>query len=263
MAQSKTTNADATRATRESKTVAELMNAEKFYPKIVPLQVRFWLERYVENGDGELASYALDEERDVMEQARFIYDVLQSKYLGTGEYEFPEAARDFIEEYLYQLAESARIQIWNYPQAAIASLVALTDCAEASTGGSSTLTLLRIAVNAMTTRRERRHFLKSEESGDESKDDRDWRAAFKLSRNLASAKTDGETRQRLGAALVELAALTGTHVDHPKIVARAAEVMFEAVEDAEADTPAARTYRLIHELLEGLPDVPEAEGGDE
>jgi hypothetical protein len=262
MAQSKTTNAVATRATRESKTVAQLLDSAHWnYKKVPPLQVLFWLERYVERGDEELASYSLEIESGALEQARLVYDVLQAKYLNTGEHQFPEAARDYIEEYLYRLAQDADVQVWNYPEAALAALATLIDCAP-SEDDDATLAL-RLAVNALTTRRERRHFLKAEEDGDGSKDDRDWRAAYKLSRNLASTKTDGETRQRLGAALVELSALTATHVDHPKIVARAAEVMFEAVEDAEADTPAARTYRLIHEVLEGLPDAPEAEGGDE
>jgi hypothetical protein len=262
MAQSKTTNADPTRATRESKTVAELMNAEKFYPSIVPLYVRFWLERYVERGDRELGSYALDEERDLMDMARLVYDVLESKYLDTDEHEFPAEARDYMSWFLWRLAQDADIQIWNYPEAAIAALVPLIDCSETCTGGSTNLKALELAIEALTTRRERRHFLKTEEEGDESKDECDWYAARKLSRTLASTRTDAETRRKLGAALVELAALTSTHVDHPAIVARAAEVMFEAVADAEADTPAARTYRLINELLEGLPDAPEAEKGD-
>lgn len=262
MSTHKTTNDEAGRATREGKTVAELLNEHGWYPKIVPLQVRFWLERYAENGDGELSSYALDEERDLMDMARLVYDVLESKYLDTGQHEFPEEARDYMSWFLWRLAQDADIQIWNYPEAAIAALVPLIDCSEACTGGSTNLKALTLAIEALTTRRERRHFLKTEEDGDEAKDERDWYAACKLSRTLASATTDEQTRRKLGAALVELAVLTSTHVDHPAIVTRAAEVMFEAVAEEFADTPAARTYRLIHELLEGLPDAPEAEKGD-
>ena len=192
------TTADTNIEARKADTVADLLKTHERYPHTVPLHIRFWLERYVECGEKEMHSYGLILESPALEIARLVYDVLQSKYLDTGEHEFSEAARDDIEVYLYRLASDADVQVWNYPEAAVASLVALLDCANSGGPEESEHIALSTAINALTTRRERRHFLKTEGEGDESKDDRDWRAARKLSRLMADPNTPEKVRRDLG-----------------------------------------------------------------
>lgn len=88
----------------------------------------------------------------------------------------------------------------------------------------------------------------------------DYYGPRKLSRHLADPRTPEKVRRELGAALVKLASLTATHVDHPALAMRAVEVIFASIEDKEADTPEARTFRQLIAALDELPEMPGGKG---
>lgn len=246
-------NDSTTKPERESQTIAELLDDDR-----VPVGIRHWLEQYRETGNEALSVFNANRDSGTMEQARLIYDILDSKHQETGTNEFSEAARDLIEEYVYQLAEASDIQVWNQPDLAVLALPYLLDCATSGSDVDPTTSALRLAIEALTTRRERRAFLRDfETQADETKEDRDWKAARKLSRYLASPTTDPKVRRELGAAICQLANATDVQVDHPALIMRAASIMFENVRTAEAR----REYGHILAVLDELPELPKA--GDE
>jgi hypothetical protein len=221
-----------------------------------PLGIRLWMERYIERGESELDNTFVGRDETTEAQARLIYDVLMSEYLTVDDDEFSPEARDFIEEYLYTLSDASDIYVWNQPDLATHALPVLIECANGSVCTSADFAMLEIAIRRLSTARERRRFLRSQESGDETKENRDYRAAFKLSRLIADPRTPAKTRTQLGSALVELFNETDMHIDHPALVRRAAEVMFENV----TTDAATRIYDHIHSLLESLPEAGEGDG---
>ena len=234
-------------------TIGALMDNEQ-----VPVNIRHWLERYV-SGDKHVLSHSFTEQEDAtMEQARFIYAVLRDQYQTNDA--IPEAARDLVEEYLYQLAEAANVQVWNYYDAAIAVLPVLLDVNEHTDSTAAAQIALAGAVKALCTKQEysafaARHNLaweKEEPPTDEASEQRarDYEAALKCARVLADPRTPEQTRRDLGAALVKLATCTRVHVDHPALCERAASIMFENVDGEEARRVAA----YVHELLAGIAD---------
>lgn len=240
---------------REQQTAAALLEDER-----VPLGVRHWLEQYIREGEQALAQFETNRDTATMEQARLIYDVLDSKYQEVTAREFPNAARDYIEEYLYQLADASDIHVWNQPDLAVMALPVLLDCAPGSIVDDATTAALKIAVKALTTRRERRAFLRDfVEEADERKERRDGKAAMKLSRYLADPRTPTTTRNKLGATFIELAGELNIHADHPALVERAASITFESMESAAYPDIAKRLYESLHATLDELPDLPEGE----
>jgi hypothetical protein len=238
---------------RVAQTVVALMNDGR-----VPFGVRHWLELYAAQGDDALQLFntALDPSTERI--GRLVYDVLSTESQEVGTHEFPEAARDYIQEFLYTLAHASNIQVWTYADVAIAALPIMLDCAAGDMLiDSAEVAALEIAVQALTTKRERGYFIRGlqEERRDEAKEDRDYLAAMKLSRLFANPNTPAKTLTQLGALLAELFNETDMHIDHPAIVGRMAEVIFENVK-----TPGAvGLYAQLHALLESLPE----ENGEE
>src|SRR5690349_20514048 len=95
----------------------------------VPLHVRFWLRQHVETGhaERELPQYWNSVYDDF---ARLIFDVLNAKHCYSGQPmgEFSEEAVDYVESYLYRLAQDSDQQVWNNPDIAVAGLTVLLDC---------------------------------------------------------------------------------------------------------------------------------------
>jgi hypothetical protein len=83
-----------------------------------------------------------------MEQVQLVYDVLDAQSQETGEHEFPEAARDFIEEYLYQLSEATGIRVWSDPDTAIAALPTMLQMTEDEGDTSPSLIALTMAIRS-------------------------------------------------------------------------------------------------------------------
>lgn len=86
-------------------------------------------------------------------------------------------------------------------------------------------------------------------------------AAGKLSRYLTDPRTPDGLRLKLGAALVELASLTNTHVDHPALCGRAMVLMCDGLPDESTPgSPAVRAAEHLIDLIDALPEMP---GGGE
>lgn len=219
---------------RAGKAPAQMTVAELIDNMGVPVAVRFWLEEYAARGKAALDTYDANTNEATLELARFVFDVLQSKYeeTGTGARErvFSEEARDFVEEFLYRLADHAGVQVWNYARVAVAALPVLIDCTDAASGMSSTLTLLRAGVERLSTRQQLREFLKhdADRYGVNDEDERDNEAAYKLSRVLADPRTPTETRREIEDALNKFSMSSRVTVYHPAVARRAFQLMCEA-----------------------------------
>jgi hypothetical protein len=228
----------------------------------VPVYVRHWLERYIEHGAESSEIHITEREREwtTMDQARFIYDVLDSKYQDTGEHEFPEAARDYIEEYLYRLSEMTEIRVWNDPETAITALSTMLTMTGESDYERPSNIALKIAVRHLTTMRERRHFLREEASEpyNETEADRHYKAAMKAARILADPRTSFKVRNELEDVIGELAMGTKVNIYHPALVERALTVMFETKRKGQARR-IKQACKLLLEHLDELPDIGESE----
>jgi len=179
---------------RERQTVAALVDNDR-----VPAHVRHWLERYIAGDEHALEHTVVPQLDSTMEQVQLVYDVLDAQSQETGEHEFPEAARDFIEEYLYQLSEATGIRVWSDPDTAIAALPTMLQMTEDEGDTSPSLIALKMAIRSLTTTRERRYFLKqaASEPYDETEADRHYKAAMKAARILADPRTSFEVRDEL------------------------------------------------------------------
>jgi hypothetical protein len=102
----------------------------------VPLWVQFWLERYAGGDDEALASHGMDDDPATREIARLVYDVLYTySRVQFAEIDdknthpqFPAEARDFIEEWMYQMTrDDAYVQPWGNPDMAVMALPILLD----------------------------------------------------------------------------------------------------------------------------------------
>lgn len=249
------------RSNPAAQTVAQLIDNEA-----VPVGVRLWLEQYTETGDEALDTYGANTDEATLELARLVYDVLQSKYLETGtgadERNFSEEARDFVEEFIYKMAEGTDVQIWNHPDIAAAALPTLLDCTNGGCGESATLTLLRAGVERLSTRRELREFLKdgAERYGINSEDERNNEAAYKLSRVLADPRTPQETHDALVDALNEFSMSSRVTVAHPALARRAFQLMCESKPKGNV-RECKKDRRELLAMLDLIPD--EKGGGDE
>jgi hypothetical protein len=236
-------------------TVADLVKDDG-----VPVSVRHWLEQFIEHGDGALEASYVAQEWATMDQARLIFDVLYSKYIEIGESTFSDEARDYVEEYLFRLALSADVQVWNYPQVAVAALPVLLDCARNADGDSPDLVALESAIRRLTTRAERRAFITAERVESATEDERNTEAAFKLARVLADPKTPAEVRDRLDDELLEFSSQSGVFINHPAPARRAFMLMCEARPRGKMRA-CARARRRLLALLDAIKSG-EGQAGD-
>jgi hypothetical protein len=235
--QSKTQKATADKPDPALQTVAEMLHTPG-----VPLYVRFWLEKYGSGNEEALEMVGgMHDDSATREIARLVYDVLNTdSQVCFAEIDdkhgnnFPSEARDFIEEWMYSATvNDGMLNPWGNPEMAAVALPILLD----NSAGplieyerDPTLAMLRAAMRALTTKRERREFLNSttEDDAEPLKESGENRhAAFKLARVLADPRTSKEVRRELGQLLLEFSMSSGVHVDHPAIVRRAFLVMCE------------------------------------
>ena len=229
-------------------TVADLISDDE-----VPVNVRHWLERFVAEGKRALERSFVAQETATMEQARLIYDVLESGGTETRNREFSAEARDFVEEYLYRLAEATAQQVWNNGEIAIAALPTMLDCANASDGGAPDLLMLEIAVRRLTTAEERRNFLTGHRFTGETVKARNIEAGYKLARLLANPQTDSDTRDKLDSALLEFAQQANINVTHAALAQRvftlAADEMSQRRRGQYAKSETAHRRQVYNDLL--------------
>jgi hypothetical protein len=174
---------------RKEKKPAHVTVAELQTTLGVPLHVQVWLERFARGDEYALQKFGCDDESGVNEAAFLIYDVLEAQYGGSNAFESSELARDFVEEWLYTLSNYYGQHIWNNPDAALTLLPWVID----NSGGSPMLpegdaayVLLRTAIERLTTKSERRAFLRRDaEQEADGEEETDERASFKLARVLA------------------------------------------------------------------------------
>lgn len=232
---------------------AKMTVADLIKDKGVPMNVRLWLERFTEQGDGALTKALVERNRDTLEQARLIHDVIDSEGYETAERKFPEEARDYVEEYVFRLCRASEFNIWNLADAAVAALPVLLECSEGSIEGDANFIALDSAICRLTTRGERYAFLTGPRY-EASEDARYEENAFKLSRVLADPRTASSVRNALEDELIELSSVTRTYITHPALVRRAFLLMCDA---AGREKDKARVRKRILALLDSI-----EEGGE-
>jgi hypothetical protein len=238
-------------------TVTELLTTSG-----VPLHVQIWLDRFARGDKYALEKFGCGDDPGVNEAAFLVYDTLEARHEGEDARESSEDARDFIEEWLYTLSNFYDVHVWNNADAAVTVLPWFIniDGSPAKPEGDAAFVLLRTAVERLTTKSERRAFLRRDADQEPEKDEEtDQRAAFKLARVLADPRTDKETRRELEYALCEFANAADVQVTHPALARRAFQLMCEAKPKGKAREAA----RLRVALLGLLDSISEERGGDE
>jgi hypothetical protein len=242
-------------------TVAELMKTHG-----VPLPVYLWLERLT--GGDKYALEHVEADPATYHIARLVYDVLDTDSapafarvddeINSPHVHFPHEARDFVEEWLYHLVNYYGVHAWNTAEVAVAALPRMVNVGGVSMlpEGDAALLLLRSAVERMTTKRERREFLRDTDESDaedEKESATNMRAAFKLSRVLADPRTPTETRDKIEDELIEFSSNTRVYITHPALVRRAFLLMSEAKPKGRA-RDCRRTRKRLLALLDSIPD---------
>lgn len=206
----------------------------------VPLWVQFWLERYAGGDEYALEPFATHDTPSTREIARLVYDVLDTdssvQHAETDDHHeattdrprFPAEARYFVEEWIFQITSGQTYaEPWSNPNMAVMALPYVLDMSAGEpidTGKEPTLALLRTAIRSLTTKRERRAFLRDTDEADaepEKGSDINRRAAFGLARVLADPRLPEETRRELESAVLSFAREGGVGTDHPALVRRA------------------------------------------
>jgi hypothetical protein len=231
----------------------------------VPMFVRHWLERFVAEKDRALAHSFVEQSSDTLEQAQLIFDVLESSGKETGESKFSEEAVDYVQEYVYRLAQASDFNLWNLGDAAVAALPVLLECSSGNLiDGDANFMALDSAIHRLTTKQERQQFLRGNRHPATTEDERNVEAAFKLSRVLADPRTPRETRDELELLIREFSMSSRVSVEHPALVRRAFLLMCEAKpqrDRVKKDRQEMKNDR--RKLLALLDSIDDMEGGGE
>jgi hypothetical protein len=245
---------------KQQKEPAKLTVAELLKTSGVPLHVQVWLDRLARGDEYALEKHGPDDFPGVNDMAFLIYDVLESKHYGTGEHEFPEEARDFVEEWLYTLATYYDQHVWNNADAALAVLTYFvgTGGSPMQPEGDAAYVLLRSGIERLTTKQERRAFLRRAADDEPEKDEKtNRRAAFKLSRVLADPRTPADVRRQVQEGITEVCNAANVIVDHPALARRAFLVACDQRPKGEVQ----KLKRARRQLLALLDSIPEEKGG--
>lgn len=243
----------------EQQTVAELLATRG-----VPLHVQVWLNRFAVGDEYALEKYGISDDPGVNGMAFLIYDTLEAQHDGASVRESSEEARDFVEEWLYTLVNYYGQHTWNNAEAALAVMPYLFDSGGGGPlkpEGDAAYVLLRTAVERLTTKTERREFLRQDAAQEPEKDEEtDRRAAFKLSRVLADPRTPDETRGAIADAMNEFSMASRVHIWHPALVRRAFMLMCEAKPKGGA-RECKKDRAALLALLDALPEMSAEKGG--
>jgi hypothetical protein len=235
----------------------------------VPLAIRFWLERFA-SGESALEPFGAHDQPSTQQIARLVYDVLSTDShvpfartddvteAKTSTPRFPAEARDFIEEWIFQITRGQLYaEPWSNPDMAVMALSVVLDLGggePADTEKEPTLALLRTAIKSLTTKRERRAFLRDTDEADEETeaDTENWRAAFKLARVMANPATPQEARDALTDALIRFSMTTDVTVDHPALARRAFLIMCETKPIKGEKRAAKRDRQRVLDILDAI-----------
>lgn len=231
----------------------------------VPLHVQVWLDRFARGDEYALEKYGCGDDPGVNDIAFLVYDVLEAQHGSESVVESSEEARDFVEEWLYTLSNYYDQHVWNNAEAALAVFPYLF------TGGGSPMepegdaayVLLRTAIERLTTKPERRAFLRdtTEDDAEPEKESTTNRAAaFKLARVLADPRTTNETWWHLRDVLTDFSAALELDITHPALVRRAFQIMCEARPKGKVRELRALRRRVL-DALDALPELADEKGG--
>lgn len=255
---------------KEQKDPAKLTVAELMQTHGVPLPVYLWLERLT--GGEKYALDCVEADPATYHIARLVYDVLKTDSapafarvddeINSPHVHFSHEARDFVEEWLYHLVTYYDVHAWNNADVAVAALPWMINTGGVSMlpEGDAALLLLRSAIERLTTKRERREFLRDADESDaedEKESTTNMRAAFKLARVLADPRTSREAWWHLRDVLTDFSAFLNLDITHPALVRRAFMLMCEAKPKGKV-----RECRALRkQVLDALDSIPDEEGG--
>lgn len=260
---------------KKAQSPAQQTVAEVIETRGAPLWVRLWLERYAAGDEVTVTPHGLHNDPATEQIARLVYDVLETdSHVQFAELDdhsgancFPHEARNFVEEWLYRITEGdAMLQPWGNSDMAT---IALTIALDTSAGPlieyekDPTLAMLRGAVKALTTKAERRAFLRDTDTDDdepEKESTTNRAAAFKLARVLADPRTPQETWWHLRDVLTDFSAALELDITHPALVRRAFQIMCEARPKGKVRELRALRRRVL-DALDAVPEMPEEKGG--
>ena len=257
-----------TKAIKLQTTVEELLSDE------LPLPVKDWLEKFVE---GKPTPYAdrIDED-SYYHEIELMVAVLADHYKTTGgDLELPEAAKDFVQEYLYRLEESSEIHIWNSPEVLRAAwplmMTGFYDGGTWLAGDVPGQIVVKTALKRLCTRAElmefyERHGIEDKYKGRDElpgsvpvETYSDKMRLTKAARILADPRTPEDVRDKLETMILDLSTATGVYVYTPALVERALTLMFEAKRKGQMkEIKRERAALLKH--LDGLPESGEKGG---
>lgn len=252
-------NAEYRRQQRKRKNPAKMTAADLIEFDSVPLVVRHWLERYVAGEEYALDTSFVNEDGATMMQARLIFDTLDAEGKEHSDLHFSDEARDYIEEYMYRLAESSGQQVWNHPDIAVAGLAVMLDCSAGSMEGDATNIALETAIRRLTTAAERQDCLRDKRYTADTVEAGTREAGYKLSRTLANPETPAATVAELTRILLEFADLAAVSVAKPVLASRAFMLACEAKPRGKVRQLRALRKQLI-DVLDGLPESPKGNG---
>jgi hypothetical protein len=247
-------------------TIEELLSEE------LPLPVKDWLQKFV---DGKPTPYAdrIDEDSYYFELEMMVAVLADDNRTAGSDLELPEAAKDFVQEYLYRLEASSEVHIWNSPEVLRAAWpLMMTGFYDAGTwlaGDVPGQIVVKTALRRLCTRAELMEFYERHgfEDNYKGRDElpgsvsvetySDKMRLTKAARILADPRTDEDVSQRLREEINELANSTQVGVAHPALVERALTLMFEARRKGYAKE-IKRNRAALLKLLDELPEPGDA-----
>ena len=246
------------------------------YDDRLPLPIRDYLNRYLNGG---VLPYSDSFDETMYSDTEMRVAVL-ADHLRTND-PLPEAAVDFVKEYLYRLEEAADVHIWNDPDVLrVAYPIMITFTSESAgliINGSDAVSTaaVKTALHRLCTRRElmefyERHGIEDKYRGREELAgsapvdlEHTETAAFKLARVLAAPRTPRKTREAIELGLREFSMSSGVTVEHPALAARAYTLMCEAKPRGKGTRSKKEMDRDKRQLLALLEALPDGEGGGE
>jgi hypothetical protein len=207
--------------------------------------------------------------------AELLIAVLGEEGRSSSKSELPEAAQDFVREFLYRIEESSDVHIWNNADVLRAAYPRLMLCYRDGgtflAGEYPDASAVRVALKRLCTRRELAEFYErhgiedpdidlSTTAGSVERDTlNDQQKVMKLTRLLADPLTPEETRRKIVEAIKAFSDATQVHLYHPAIAERAATVMFESMKEKPPKgrgLQRRQAFKEITDLLEAIEENP-------
>ena len=252
----------------ENKKQREQMPVSQLMYESMPLPVEDWLHKWL---DGKPTPYADNIDEDSYYNEVELMVAVLSDHMRTIGNDLPEAAKDFVQEYLYRMEESSDVHIWNSAEVLRAAwplmMTNFYECGEWVAGDPPGRIIVKTALTRLCTRRELMEFYersgieddykgRNELAGSVSLDNpTDNQLALKASSILANPKTDEGTRRKLCDAINGLSMATRINVCTPALVERSLTIMFESIETRTRNTKQREKRRAYQDLRKLLKEM--------